>query len=130
MTTQATETETATPTANMRDAIRTAILDSKGTVEVIEVFGVKVEIRTPSLEDLLQYRNATEDSNIMARAIVNNCWVPGTDDHVFDEADIPQIMKLKFSPDMKKLNATINKILGGDEEIQKKVEDNTKSDQE
>lgn len=121
---------TDTPTNPMkfdRDTIRTAILDSKGTVEVVDCFGVKVEIRTPALEDLLQYRDASEDPKIMARAIANNCWVPGTEERVFDDADIDSIMKLKFTPDMKKLNRAVTKILGGDEAIQEAVEDDTKS---
>jgi hypothetical protein len=112
-----------------RDDIRNAILDlgSKGESEVIHVFGVDVEIRTPSLEDLLQYRDAEKDDTIMARAIANNCYVPGTEERVFEDADLPSIMKLKFTKDMRRLNKAVTDVLGGDEVIAKAVEDDTKS---
>lgn len=106
-----------------RDDIRTAILDSKGESELIPFGKVMVEVRTPALEDLLQYRNAEGDDTIMARAIVNNCWVPGTEDRVFEEADIAAIMKLKFNADMRRLNKAVTEVLAGDDTIQKKVED-------
>jgi hypothetical protein len=59
----------------------------------------------------------------MARSIVNSCFVPGTGQPVFDKADVPSLMKQKFSPDMKKLVAAINKVMGGDEEVQKGIEE-------
>ena len=110
-----------------RDDIRTAVLDSKGDTELVSFRGVQIEIRSPALEDLVQYRNASEDDTVMARAIVQNCWVPGTQERVFDETDIPAIMKLKLNADMRRLNKTLTRILGADD-LDEKVSDATKSD--
>jgi hypothetical protein len=104
-----------------RDTIRQAILDSKPEVNIIDVFGVKVEIKAPDLEGLLQYRGAQVDDTIMARSIVDHCYVPETEEKVFDEADVAVLMKQKMTPDMKKLIGAINKSMGGDEELPKAV---------
>jgi hypothetical protein len=117
-------------TSSLRDKIRGAILSAPTSDEILEVFGVEVEIKAPDLEGLLQYRDAQNDDNIMARSIVNNVFIPGTNEQVFSEADIPELMKTKFSPDMKKLTKAINRVLGGDDEVLKAVDDNTKRDKE
>jgi hypothetical protein len=126
----AAETSEDKPVTYSRDQIRGAILSAPSEDEVIEVFGVKVEIRAPALEDLLQYRNAGEDDFIMARGIVNNVYVPGTGERVFDDADIQGLMKSRFSKDMRKLSKVVTRVLGGDEEINNAVDNGTKRDKE
>lgn len=113
-----------------KDEIRFAILSAPTEDEVLSVFGVQVEVRSPALEDLMQYRNASTDDSILARAIVNNVYVPGTGERVFTEADIPELMKTRFSPDMRKLNKAVQRVLGGDEEILQEVDSQTKSNKE
>ena len=125
------ETVEAGPKKFSRDDIRTAILNSPGEDELVEAFGVQIEVRTPCLEDLLQYRDAQEDDYAMARAIINNCYVPGTaDERVFDDTDTEVLMKTKFSKDMKKLNQAVMRALGADDTLLKQIEDNTKSSEE
>ena len=111
-----------------RDQIRSAILNAPGDTETIDVFGIQVEIRSPKLEELLQYRGAEEDKAIMARAIVNNVYVPGSEQRVFDDADIPELMKTQFSKDMRKLSTAVTRVLGGDEQLLAAVDNDTKSD--
>ena len=111
-----------------RDQIRSAILSAPGDDELLDVFGVQVEIRSPNLEDLLQYRGAEADEAIMARAIVNNVYVPGSEQRVFDDADIPELMKTRFSKDMRKLSTAVTRVLGGDEQMLAAVDNDTKSD--
>ena len=125
-----TEANVSTPKKFSRDQIREAVLNSKADNEIVEAFGVTIEIKYPSLTDLLEYRGAEADDNIMARAIIKNCYVPGTNERVFEDADMELLMEMKFTPDMRRLNGAINKILAGDEAILKEVEDNTKSNKE
>lgn len=113
-----------------RDQIRTAILNSEGENQILDVFGVQIELRSPSLEDLLQYRDASTDDTIMGRTIANNCWVPGTNERVFDDADVDSLMQLKFSGDMRKLTRAINNMLGDDAAVQKGVDSDYKSSKE
>lgn len=133
--TQVTEVPNAEPGVNTpqrpsRLRIREAVLNSQVANEIVEAFGERIEIRYPSLQDLLQYRDAQNDDFIMARAIINNCYDPESGERIFEDADAEVLMQQKFTPDMRKLNASINKILGGDETIVKSVEDNTKSNTE
>lgn len=108
-------------TNNPRDLIRSAILDQEIEQILVEVFGVEIEIKAPDLEGLLQYRDAADDDSIMAKQIINACYVPNTDEPVFDEADVAALMKAKFSKDMKKLIGAINKALGSDEALEESV---------
>ena len=114
------------PKITGRLAIRDKILSSEAESEFVDAFGVRIEIRYPSLEDLLQYRDAQNDDNIMARAIINNCYDPDSGERIFEDTDVEVIMKKKFTPDMRRLNTAINKILGGDEEVLKNIEDEKK----
>lgn len=121
---------TQTSALSPRDAIREAVLNDEAASEIVSYSGFDIEIKYPSLADLLMYRDAQNDDNIMARAIINNCYVPGTDTRVFEDADVELLMQKKFTPDMRRLNKAINKILGGDEELVQEVKDGTKSPQE
>jgi hypothetical protein len=120
----------ATPKKSSRLELRNAILNAKADSEFVDAFGVRIEIRYPTLEDLLQYRNASDDDRLMARAIINNCYDPESGERIFEDADADVLMTQKFTPDMRKLNAAINKILAGDDDVIKSVEDNTKSNPE
>jgi hypothetical protein len=108
-----------------RDAIRSAVLDSKSDDEVVTVFGVRIEIRAPDLEGIQEFRGMEEDNRAIAKGLIALCYVPETDEKVFDEADVEALMKQKFSPDMKKLVNTINRVLGGEEALKKAVDEET-----
>ena len=128
VTPKAPSTPEAPPKKFDRDQIRSAILTAAAEVEKVECFGVTIEIRAPDLETLTQYRDFKTDDTVLARAIVNNVYVPDTETRVFDEADIPELMKSKFSKDMRKLVAGVNRVLGGDEQILQDVDNQTKRD--
>lgn len=118
------------PKTFSRDDIRSAVLDAPDEPILVDYRGVKIEIKAPELEELLQYRDAPDDDFLMARAIVNNCYVPDTNTRVFENADIPVLMKTRFSKDMQRLQKAITRVLGGDEAINQAVDNQTKSNQE
>lgn len=117
----------APPKKLTRDDIRSAILTAPADVDKVDCFGIKVEVRAPDLETLTQYRDFKTDDTVLARAIINNVYVPDTEERVFDEADIDGLMKSKFGKDMRKLVAAVNRVLGGDEQILQEVDKQTKS---
>lgn len=114
------------PTFN-RDLIRSAVLNAPGGVELVNAFGVEIELRAPDLKGLMAYRGAQNDENVMARSIINVSYVPGTNDKVFEDADLEVLNAAKMSPDMKKLITAVNRVLGGDEDLPKLVEEEKKS---
>ena len=115
------------PAISIRDKIRTAVLDSKAEGEVVLVFGVQIEVRPPILGELMQYRDFQNDDTLLARAIVKNCYVPGTLEREFDDTDIEVINGRQFSSDLKRLNKAIQNALGDDSSIVAAIEDDTKS---
>jgi hypothetical protein len=113
-----------------RDMIREAVMNSKAEEQLITAFGVQIAVRTPALRDLMQYRDMQNDENLIARAIVNNCYVPGSNDRIFEDTDVEVLSGLAYNSDMKKLNNAIQNVLGDDSAIAAEIEDNTKSNSE
>ena len=128
------DTTAPAPSASfLKEAIREAVLDSKAGTEIVSFRGQDLEIREPSLERLVEFRNMNtsngeQDPHIMAKMIVHCTFVPGTNGEmpIFGEEDIPAIMKLAFGQDMKLLITVITRMFA-DDALQGKIEDNTKS---
>lgn len=124
-------------TINPRDLIRETVLNTKPDIILVPYGPTEIELRTPDLESLNAFRNNSaldpmaQDPQIMAKMIVGNCYVPGTNgqDKVFEEGDIPVIMKLAYSKDMQRLIKEIGSLMG-DDKIAQDIEDDTKSTEE
>lgn len=122
-------TTTKAPTPN-RDAIRSAIFGAKPDIKIIDFFGNQIELRQPTLGATMEMRRST-DEDATVRMLVQYAFVPGSDDHVFEEADADQIKEIPFGPDMQRLSQAVNELVGvtpGD--IEKMVKDATKSPEE
>jgi len=133
-------TATLTPTSATsrpvfdRDAIRTAVLDSKPYSELVPFAGVQIELRAPSLLEMASFRDANAtpgdvDPEIMGKSIIRHCYVPDTNgqEKVFEDTDLDVIMGLYYTPDMKNLLTRIMKMLGDDNTVKEGIEDHTKS---
>lgn len=127
MDTTTNNTEAPTPKPFDRNAIREAVLTAKEEEHLVECFGTTIAIRPPSLTGMMAYKDFQQDEYMLARAILDNCYVPGSREKVFEETDLEVIGSKEYGTDMKKLNNAIQKVLGDEETIAKKVEDNTKS---
>lgn len=94
--------------SSVRDQIRVAFLNSKPSSKLVTAFGVQVELRTPPVQTVLgtEFNRKTA----LATMLINYCFVPGTDEHVFDEADVEGIMSMPWNAEVTKLVDEINKI--------------------
>ena len=110
-----------------RQAIREAVMSSKVEGELLEVFGVEIEVRPPSLKGLIAYQGMESDEYMLAKAVAYNCYVPGTSELVFEEADVEALGEVQYGSDMKKLNAAVQAALVTPDKVVKAVEDDTKS---
>jgi hypothetical protein len=100
-----------TPTVLSRDDIRASIFAAKPKSKVIEFFGTQVEIRQPPLREVLAARDEGADINDAAYdTFIKYVFVPGTDQKVFDDTDIPGIKNLPFGTDMQALQSAINEL--------------------
>lgn len=113
---------------SLRDQIRKNVFDAKPEVRAVEdFFGSTVELRQPELGVVLNMRKDDETSQV-ARMLIDYTYVPGTDEKVFEEADVDAIQKIPFGPQMKNYIDQMNTLLGVDPvKTEDAIKDATKS---
>ena len=116
------------PATTPRDSIRAKIFAAKPKSELLEDFyGTTIEIRQPSLEVALEARN-TEQTEYLYSVLVDYAFVPGTNERVFELADVEAIRALPFGDEMTRLLSTVNRLLGIDSAaVEEMLKDATKS---
>ena len=88
-----------------RDKLRGQIFSAKTFLsQEITLFGATVELRQPSLGQILEAQEQPERKLALLKLLVEYCFVPGTDDRIFEEADMDNIMNMPFSKDIEHLN--------------------------
>lgn len=85
--------------------------------EVINFFGVQIEIRQSSIRNIIDQAsepdNAFEEKrHVTIEVLLNNTFVPGTDDRVFEEADVDSLMSLPFGEDFSRVVDVYNRLSG------------------
>lgn len=96
---------------NLKDDIRSKILSSdskKGKAEVIKFFGTEIEIRQPTLRDLVNY--AGKEKTSFVDTLLEYAYVPGTNEKVFEEADRDGLLDLPFGEDAQRVGDVIAKF--------------------
>lgn len=108
----------------LRDSMRSQILGATKAKSILcTFFGVEVEIRQPSLGEILLAEEETTKSAQAVAMVVKYCYVPGTDDKVFEAADYEALLLLPFGDDFVRVqkaiaqltNVNVDKALGNSE---------------
>lgn len=120
-----------------RDDIRSALLDVSITPTYVTLpNGARVEVRAPTLAELAAYRNEggvddegkpVVDPDQMAKGIIRHTFIPDTDEHVFEEADLDVVRNLAFHGGIKQLVIAIGKVMSEEEVLDKGVKSAVKS---
>ena len=97
-----------------RDELRAQIFSSesrKPEAKVIEFFGSEVEVRQPSLSTILgaQTGNKSERDTIIVM-IIDQTFVPGTNEKVFESADRDQLVSMPYGTDMNRMSRALNEL--------------------
>lgn len=110
--------------ATARNELRSKLLSShKPKSEMVEVFGVEVELRQPTLEAILGARDTADAKQRTVDMIIQYAYVPGTDEQVFEPADRDQILRWPFGEDMLKVQQAITRLTGVDvSEAEKEIQ--------
>jgi len=98
---------------SVRDELRAQIFaNAKPKSLEMEFFGAQIELRQPPMEVVLQTQQAAAEDRAFAAAsmVVRYAFVPGTNDRVFDDADIDLIKAMPFGKDMATLNTKITEL--------------------
>lgn len=87
-----------------RDEIRGAIFATKKLAkEEVEFFGQKIELRQPRLSDVISIQNAAKEGgtqSAIVEALIKYAFIPGTDEHLFEEADTAEFLQMPFGQDL------------------------------
>jgi hypothetical protein len=88
--------------SEVRDKLRSQILATHlPKSKVITFFGGQIEIRQPSLKDILavQASAETDREGAIIRTLIMYAFVPGTNDRVFEDSDKEQLQSLPWGQD-------------------------------
>jgi hypothetical protein len=99
-----------------RAQIRAVLIGEKhkGKSSEIELFGVTIELRQPSLGDILKAREEEDVQRRTTDVFINYSYVPGTDERVFEDTDHAEILKWPFTKDLIKVQEAIADLTGVD----------------
>lgn len=102
-----------------RDDIRKALLDAKPKSKIVTIYGQKVEIRQSKIGAVLSSLEGEDGEpkkisrkRAFAELLITHCYVPGTNDHVFDEADVDGLSEMPFGPDVMSLQQAVQELMG------------------
>ncbi len=96
-----------------RDEIRGSIFNNvqqRREGREIDFFGQKIELRAPSLGAIINREGVINAVTIL----IENSYIPGTDEKVFEEADRDALMKLPFNADLMSVARALEELTGID----------------
>ncbi len=107
-----------------RDQIRQNIFQArKFKTKKLQILGTDVEIRQPSVGTILDAQQEDDQKKSLVYIMVNYCYVPGTNERVFEDADQEAIMELPVGEWFTELSGAIAELTN----IKIGVEDATKN---
>lgn len=104
---------------NTRNAMRAAMFsdeNKKPASEPLTLFGQDVEVRQPSLSQLNALSRKAADVKIpgVVNLMIEYCYIPGTDEKVFDPGDAEQLASMPTGKWLNDFNAVVQKLSGID----------------
>ena len=108
-----------------RDTIRSKIFSAKNKhrkSKIIDFMGEDVEVRQPTVKQVQELAKEArkEDSDAVLLSIMEYCYIPGTDDKVFEDADRDSLLGLPVGEWLNNLNKAIEEMTGVDVKVAEK----------
>lgn len=111
-----------------RDEMRAKIFSAKARSKEIDFFGTRIELRQPTIGVILAQRRGELALDASQMMLMQYAFVPGTNDHVFEEADLDALDELPFGKDMQDLSMAVADLMGSDvKELKQQITDESKS---
>lgn len=96
-----------------RDQLRKEIFAARPVGSLtVDFFGGEIEIKQPSLRAILDAQSAADDKQGIASMLVRFCYVPGTNERVFEDTDMDTLLDMPFGPEMVAVQEAISKLTG------------------
>ncbi len=97
--------------AKTRDALRERLMSAKKfKSEKIKLFDEYVEIRQPSVGQILDAQSFEDQKKALVNILVNYCFVPGTEEKVFENTDEAGIMAWPVGQWFTDINEAITRL--------------------
>jgi hypothetical protein len=94
-----------------RDKIRAKVLSEQIKRVIVEIEGTQIEVRQMSVGQMLDSISVEDGKARMAQYLIDCCFVPGTEDKVFDSADLDVLMAMPAGGYYAVIMAEVNKQL-------------------
>lgn len=110
-----------------RNAIRARVLNQRTKTEIITLEdGIQVEVRQTSVGSMLDSVMEEDLKRRMFKMLMLSCFVPGTDEKLFEEGDFDSVMTMPSGGYYQKLIDAVNeKKLPPQVEVAKKPSEET-----
>ncbi len=100
-----------------RDTLRSQIFNQvnmKFKVEEITLFGAKIEVRQPTLEQIMTAQDSKDRARAAVGLMIRHCFVPGTTTPIFEDTDADMLLAMPMSQDLLRFNDAFEKLSGID----------------
>ena len=113
-----------------RNDVRASMFSEKNTkpaVEPLILFGEKVELHQPTLEQMNKLGRQAADAKIppLVFMMIEYCYMPDSSDKVFEPADAQQLAQMPTGPWLTDFNKAVGKLTGVDVEAAEKNSEET-----
>lgn len=82
-------------TVSARDAIRSKVLSGRPKKTIVKLDdGTEIEVRQGRVGDMLDAISTEDPKKRIASLLILSCFVPGTDEKIFDDTDYDTLMNL------------------------------------
>lgn len=78
------------------------------------LFGVPVELREPSLDEVLDAQNSEDKKRSAVDMIIRFTYLPGSSERLFGDEHVESLLSLPFGKDLQQLQKAIGQLLGMD----------------
>lgn len=99
--------------SNIRDQIRTAAFNQPKASKIVNYAGQDIEVRQPEVGVAFSKNSdgVERPRNVLVvQMLIDYCYVPGTDEKVFEDTDIDALLAMPFNGDWLRLNQAINDL--------------------
>ena len=96
-----------------RDELRSQIFSGKKRkTRAVNLFGGDVEIRQPTLRDIIKTQNMEDRSEGIIYLLISYCYVPGSDEKVFEPKDAEELLNLPFDESFSSASVALTEMIG------------------
>lgn len=115
--------------SDVRNQLREQIFSGKKfNSKEIEFFGAKIELRQPSLQDILKAKEENNRQSAVVSMLIDYAFIPKTDEKVFEEADAEMLLSMPFGKNFTELNNALEELTEVNFRTPEKASDETLSD--